>query len=166
MTLASISNGTSVFVDANTFVYHLEPDPVFGPPCRQFFDRIDRQEILAITSSHEVSNAAHRLMTLEAMALFGWPATGIAQRLRRHPQEIQRLTNFRAAVEEVYNSKVRFLSVTAALVVSAATLSQQFGLLSGDALIVAMMQGNGLTHLASNDADFDHVPGLTRYAPA
>jgi len=33
-------------------------------------------------------------------------------------------------------------------------------------LIVAVMQANGLTNLASNDADFDRVPGLTRYAPA
>jgi predicted nucleic acid-binding protein len=30
---------------------------------------------------------------------------------------------------------------------------------------VAVMQANGLTKLASNDADFDRVPGITRYAP-
>jgi predicted nucleic acid-binding protein len=38
--------------------------------------------------------------------------------------------------------------------------------LSGDALIVAFMRHHGLTHLASHDADFDRVPGLTRYSPA
>jgi predicted nucleic acid-binding protein len=32
--------------------------------------------------------------------------------------------------------------------------------------LVAVMQANGLTRLASNDADFDRVPALTRYAPA
>jgi predicted nucleic acid-binding protein len=32
-------------------------------------------------------------------------------------------------------------------------------------LVVAMMQANGLTHLASHDSDFDRVPGITRYAP-
>ena len=52
------------------------------------------------------------------------------------------------------------------LVAAAAVVSQQHGLLSNDALIVAVMQANGLTCLASNDADFDRVPGLTRYAPA
>lgn len=52
-----------------------------------------------------------------------------------------------------------------ALVPIAAALSQQHGLLTGDALIVALMKHLGLTDLASNDADFDHVPGLTRYAP-
>jgi predicted nucleic acid-binding protein len=28
-----------------------------------------------------------------------------------------------------------------------------------------MMQSNGLTQLASNDADFDRVPGITRFTP-
>jgi predicted nucleic acid-binding protein len=30
---------------------------------------------------------------------------------------------------------------------------------------VALMQHQGLTRLASHDADFDRVPGITRYAP-
>lgn len=34
-----------------------------------------------------------------------------------------------------------------------------------DALIVAVMQHHCLTNLASNDADFDRVSGITRYAP-
>ena len=47
-----------------------------------------------------------------------------------------------------------------------ADISRQFGLLCGDAFVVAVMQGHGLTNLASMDADFDRVPGLTRYSPA
>jgi predicted nucleic acid-binding protein len=40
------------------------------------------------------------------------------------------------------------------------------GLLTNDAIIVALMAGHGLANLASNDADFDRVPGITRFAPA
>jgi hypothetical protein len=43
--------------------------------------------------------------------------------------------------------------------------SQAQGILSNDAILIAVMQANGLTNLASHDADFDRVPGLTRYAP-
>jgi predicted nucleic acid-binding protein len=39
------------------------------------------------------------------------------------------------------------------------------GLLSNDALIVAVMQVNGLVNLASADSDFDRLTGLTRYGP-
>jgi predicted nucleic acid-binding protein len=44
-------------------------------------------------------------------------------------------------------------------------VSQQHGLFANDALIVAVMQQHGLTNMASNDADFDRVPGLIRFAP-
>ena len=58
------------------------------------------------------------------------------------------------------------LTIAPALIVAAADVSQQTGLLSSDALIVAVMHANGLTKLASRDADFDRVPGIARYAPA
>jgi predicted nucleic acid-binding protein len=51
-------------------------------------------------------------------------------------------------------------------VMQASQLSRAYELLSGDALIVALMQQHTLTKLASNDDDFDRVPGITRYAPA
>lgn len=50
--------------------------------------------------------------------------------------------------------------------VRGAAISQQYFLLSGDALIVAIMQRFGISSLASHDADFDGVPWLTRYGPA
>ena len=56
--------------------------------------------------------------------------------------------------------------VTEQRVSQAADLSCKHGLLTNDALIVALMQDRGLTHLASNDADFDLVPSIKRYAPA
>jgi predicted nucleic acid-binding protein len=52
------------------------------------------------------------------------------------------------------------------LVSAAAAISQQNGFLSGDALVVAVMREHGLVNLASHDADFDGIPGLTRYSPA
>ena len=36
---------------------------------------------------------------------------------------------------------------------------------TNDALVITVMQYHGLTPLASHDADFDRVPGLTRYGP-
>jgi predicted nucleic acid-binding protein len=48
---------------------------------------------------------------------------------------------------------------------AAVAVSQQIGLLMNDALVVAVMQANGLTAIASSDTDFDRVPGLTRCPP-
>lgn len=58
------------------------------------------------------------------------------------------------------------LTIAPSLIATAAVASQQHGLLSNDALIVAVMQSHGLSNLASSDADFDRVPGFTRFVPA
>jgi predicted nucleic acid-binding protein len=104
-------------------------------------------------------------MTIEAMDHYGWPSAGIARQLRRHWQQIQNLPGFRRAIDELRNSPIHVYPVDLDLVSIATAISQQFGLLSNDALEVAVMQHYGLTNLASNDADFDRVLWITRYAP-
>jgi len=57
------------------------------------------------------------------------------------------------------------LTIPVPLVAAGTVLSRQMGLLSNDALIVAVMQANGLSTLASSDQDFDRIPWLMRYEP-
>ena len=145
--------------------YHFAPDPVLGSRCSDLLIRIKRQEIGGFTSTDVVSEMAHRLMTLEAMNTHGWPAAGIVQRLRKHLVEVQQLSEFRIAIQEVPVVGIQVLTVPPDLLDAGAAISQSTGLLTNDALIVAVMQSHGLTNLASNDADFDRVPGITRYKP-
>jgi len=104
-------------------------------------------------------------MTIEAIRKFGWPAAGIAARLRAHPSEVQQLMEFRQAVEQIPQLGVQILTISPPLIGEAAVISQQTGLLSNDALLVAVMEHHGLLNLASHDPDFDRVPGLVRYSP-
>jgi predicted nucleic acid-binding protein len=69
------------------------------------------------------------------------------------------------AIETVIQSRLQILTITPPMLAAAVALCQQIGLLTNDALVVAVMQAHGLTNLASADTDFDRVPGLTRYAP-
>ncbi len=165
MTFAHLNTGDSVFLDANTLVYHYAADPNQGPPCHQLVNRIEHQDLLGFTSTHMLSEAAHRLMAIEAIKRFGWLHAGIARRLRANPADVQKLTDFRTAMEKVLTSRIQIITIAPPLIVAGAIVSQQTGLLTNDALIVAVLQANGLTKLASNDSDFDRVPGLTRYAP-
>ena len=165
MIFSQIPQGSSVFVDANTLVYHFAPDSTFGIACTQLLERIWCQDIFGFTSTHVMTDVAHRLMTMGAITLFSWPRSGITNRLKRHPLEIQKLSQFRRVVDNFNNSKIQILSVAPDLLSDAARASQQHGLFTGDALIVAVMQQHGFTNLASNDADFDRVAGVTRFGP-
>src|SRR5205807_9520147 len=99
MTFADLVAGEQVFVDANILTYHFQPHPTLGPLCTNLLQRIENQELIGFTSTHVLSEMAHRLMTIQASALFGWPFVGIGNRLRNHPAEVQKLTAFRQAID-------------------------------------------------------------------
>jgi predicted nucleic acid-binding protein len=165
MIFADLAAGQAVFLDANVFVYHFTSDPQFGPACTDLLRRISRQEVSAFSSTHVVAETAHRVMTIEAASKLPRPFAGIARWLNKHPNEVQKLTEFRMAVEAIPNFGVQILIVGTAMVTEGALVSQQTGLLTADALIVAVMRHHGLTNLASEDSDFDRVSGITRYSP-
>jgi hypothetical protein len=123
MIFADLLAGTPVFVDANTLVYHFSLHPRYGAACTQLLERVARQELVAFTSTHVLSDATHRCMTLEAIAQFGWQYAGIAQRLKKHPAKVQTLTHFRRVIDEVPNFGFRILTADWHILSLAATLA-------------------------------------------
>lgn len=165
MTFADLVAGDAVFVDANILTYHFQPHPRWGPSCTDLLRRIENQELVGFSSTHVLSEVSHRLMTIQASALLGWSFANIGNRLRTNPTEVQKLTAFRQAIDQLLKSRLQILTIPPSLLSAAVAVSQQLGLLTNDGLIVAVMQANGLTRIASGDTDFDRVPGITRYAP-
>jgi predicted nucleic acid-binding protein len=166
MIYADLPAGATVFLDASVFIHHFEPNALYGPPATEFLERVENQEIVGVTTTHVLSEVAHRLMTIEAMQAFGWPCAGIAVRLRNHPAQVQTLTRFRQSIQQIPLFAVRILSIDPSWPDLAAEASQRTGLLHNDALIIAAMRIHGLANLASADSDFDRVPGVTRYGPS
>lgn len=166
MTFADLAAGDSVFLDANPLIYHCTVDPVFGSASTDLLDRVGRGEITAFTLTHVLLEVSHRLMALEAARLLGKPQGSMAKFLKTHLDDVRRLNAFRQAIEDLCLGKVQILTISPAMVPTIAAVSQQVGLLTNDAAVVATMQSSGLTKIASNDPDFDRVAGFTRYAPA
>jgi predicted nucleic acid-binding protein len=149
MIFADLLAGESVFLDANTLIYYFGPHPTFGAACSQLTRRIETRQLPGFTSTHVLGEVAHQLMIAEASALPGWSPGKVRQRLRQQPGVLQKLIRFRTAVETVLQSSIQVLTIAPPLLATAAALSQQQGLLTNDALIVAVMQANGLTRIAS-----------------
>jgi predicted nucleic acid-binding protein len=166
MTFVDLVAGDAVFLDANPFIYHLSPHPVLGTACSHLMQRIENRDLQGFTATHVLGEVAHQLLIAEAVAAGGWVLGKVKLRLKQQPAVLQQLTRFRTSVETVLQSQVQVLTIPPGLISMALALSQQHGLLVNDALIVAVMTAHGLTKIASHDADFDRVPGLTRYAPA
>jgi predicted nucleic acid-binding protein len=164
MIFTALADGESIFLDANILVYHFAPHPMLGQSCHDLIHRVENQGVLGYTSTGVLSDVAHHLMTFEASVVFGW-ASKVAAHLRQDPSAVMQLSKFHQSIAEVPKLGIRILTIPESLVEAAALLSRQTGLLSDDALILALMRLHGIINLASADADFDRVPGLTRYAP-
>lgn len=165
MSFLDLPLGVDVFLDANTLVYHFTAEPLYGAACTALMKRIENRQLGAIISVDVLSDVAHRLMTLEAAAVNGWPLAGLAARLRKRRGEISKLTIYGQAITDIAKAGIRILPISQPLVEAAAGIAAQHGLLMGDSLIVAVMQANGVMHIASADSDFDSVPGILRYGP-
>lgn len=62
---SQLKSGDSVFLDANTLVYHFGLHPTLGAACNELLARIERQDLLGYTSTHVLSELAHRMMMVE-----------------------------------------------------------------------------------------------------
>lgn len=164
MIFDDLLTGASLFLDANTLVYYFASDPLLGAACARLMTRIQNQELRTYTSTHVLSEAAHKLMLVVAVARFGWKSK-IVQHLKRQADKVQQLTKFRQAIQQVPQLGIQVLTIAPTLIDAGTSVSQQTGLLTNDALLIAVMQAHGLTNLASSDTDFDRVPGISRYAP-
>jgi predicted nucleic acid-binding protein len=165
MTFDQIPTGGAVFLDANTLIYHFSAHPTYGAACTRLVERIENHDIQGSTSAHVLGDVVHRLMTVEAIALLGWPAAGIAVRLRKHHSEIPKLHLYQQVPVKVTQLGIHVLPLTGVVISAAVQLSQQYELLTDDALVVAQMRQLSLTSVASGDRDFDRVPGIARYGP-
>jgi predicted nucleic acid-binding protein len=159
----NIPEGVVCFVDANIFVYtfiQLDTTSV----CRAFLARVLRLEVGAVSTANCLADAVHRIMCAEAKDRFGLSGGAVGW-LQDHPQRVGELSRFRDAARRLHALPLRLLDADSRTLLDAVELSSKHGLLTNDALIVALMRQHGLSHLVTNDDDFDAVPGLTIWKP-
>jgi predicted nucleic acid-binding protein len=157
--------GESCFVDANILGYACIEFVPFTARCRAFLERVAGGEVTAFTSAGALADALFKTMIIEASRRFVPPGTKPLAFLQRHPDVIGQLSHYAAAAEGLATLPLQLLPVDWSAIRACARVSTQHRLLTNDAMIVALMQRHGLTHLATNDDDFDAVPGIRAWKP-
>lgn len=163
--LSNLPPGTRCFVDANIFYYSLVSTPPLSADCIDFLKRIERRELTAETSSAAIAEAIHKVMLAEAVQRHGLNRQGLAHRLQRQAQLIAGLTEHTKVAALIRALNLQVEPITLDLLEKAALLSIQHRLLTNDALTTAVMDKLAISHLATNDDNFDAVSGLTVWKP-
>jgi len=163
MALSEIAVGSSVFVDANIFIYHFAGK---SEDCSTFLERIERGELQGYTGPISILETAHRLMMLEAIEQGASLKPNPAARLARQPQLVRRLSKYYFALQRIPRFRIEILPLPEDFIAASQEFRQSYGLLVNDSLIPMHMREVGLSVLASADAAFDKIPGFQCFHPS
>lgn len=164
MHLDDIPDGEAALIDANILVYHRINTPGLTDVALRFLERVERKRLAGYTTTALAAEAVHKVMLVEAAQTHGLPASGIVARLKQRPHLVKSLSHKEIA-SEIARMGIAIEVVTPELLTRAEALFGQHGLLTNDSITLAAMEHLGLTHIATNDDDFDAVPGLMVWKP-
>jgi len=160
--LEALPSGTTLFIDANIFLEHFLGRRA---ACTSFLERVWQRDVLGVTSVSVLAEVRHGLLRAEASARFHLPTRKILRYLRDHPESLAALSETRHVLLELQRWPLRIVHVTRGQFWRACHISERDGLLTNDALHIAVMRAHRLHHLASADRDFRHAPRVTLWSP-
>ncbi len=163
MTLTEIRSGSSVFIDANIFIYHFAGR---SEECASFLERVESTELRGFVGQVGILEVAHRLMVLEALERGLSGKSNPAARLARQPEVVRGLSKYYFSVLRIRGMKVEVLPLPEDFLTASQEFRQSHGLLVNDSLVPMGMRQAGLSILASADEAFDGIPGIQRFAPS
>jgi predicted nucleic acid-binding protein len=160
-----LPRGAACFVDANIFYYALVPTEDLSQQCIDLLNRAINGDITVATSTGALSDAVHKVMMSEAGTITGRQRPGIVAYIKRHPEVIARLVRYPQALQRLMQVPIEVFPEDEKLLHAAMTVVMEHNLLTNDAKIVALARRHRILHLATNDDDFDRVPGLIVWKP-
>ena len=161
--LDAVPDGSNVLIDTNVFVYGLTNKSL---QCKDFLTRCSREQVYGITLFEVVNEATHVFMLAEAKDKKLFAAPDKARRfLQKNPDEVKKLTAYWANTQRLMALNLLLLHCEEKILVGAHRARTESGLLTNDSVIVATMREYGISSIATNDALFDSVNGLSVFRP-
>jgi predicted nucleic acid-binding protein len=162
MGLDAVRTGMHIFIDSNIFIYHFTG---VSDECSDFLTRCESGELNGATSVNAILEVLHRLMMIEAVnkKLIGPP--NIAGKLQKHPEKIKQLHEYYSNTLHIADMGIIIYPVSSDTILQSHPFRAKYGLMVNDSLIAACMRENGIKSLATNDAAFRKVNGLTIFSP-
>lgn len=166
MFLSDIEDKTTVFIDANIFVYHFTANSRFNPSCTNFLERVEKGDIRGIISASIVLEVTHRIMIEEAALAFpDIKPKDFVKYLKNHPEIVKNLELNQKIPSKITMLNIEIIPLDMGIIERSQKIKTEYGSLSNDAVILQIMKELNISLLASNDSDFDGVDFITVYKP-
>lgn len=157
--------GERCFLDANILYYCYVDTPLLSEACRGLLSRVQNNEVVAFSDDRALSDCVHKTMLAEVSQRFGRTREGLGWLVEAAPEALAELPKTAEVCDRLSQIRLTMLPNKSRMLPTVIGIAQPHQLLLGDASIIAQMRSHGITHLATNDDDFDRVPGITVWKP-
>ena len=162
MKLSEIRAGEWVVIDTNILVYANQQK---SAEAVQLLRRCASREVLGIVPMPMVAELVHTLMLIEAREN-GWIVkSNPARALAEHPELVRRLSRYETQVREFLGMGLRIEAATTVDIIEAMNIQREFGLLTNDALLLAVARRLNCSAIATADSMFQKIQGIMAYVP-
>jgi predicted nucleic acid-binding protein len=163
LNLYQVPSGTRIFIDSNIFLYIFLKHPKRGKSCEEFIHRTEEMDIQGIVDEFVYNEVMHKLMVTAMVNRFHCSPQKAITFVKTTPEILKDFPALWEAGEIFRSMNVKVIS--GPFFPESFTLMQEHHLLITDAVHVAAMNKEKVTHIASNDKDFSRVPGLSVWKP-
>jgi len=161
--LKEIPSGTKIFIDSNILIYHFLD--IFES-CTSFLKRVEIGDIEACTSTVVLAEVLHRLTIAEVVEKYNIKPKNALRLLKEKTEIIPMLEKGEKAIQKIPEFSIKVLSSPIEAIWQSRNLRREYSLLTNDSLNLYIMRTNHLSHIATNDTDFERVKGVKVWKPS
>jgi predicted nucleic acid-binding protein len=162
MNLDRISGGDTILLDANISLYAIRQE---SAQCERFLTRCAKGELHGVMPGHVLAEIMHQLMIAEARDNQWIKGGNPAKQLAFLPERVRALNRYEELVRDILGMGLQIEPVIQEDFITAMAIQRRAGLLTNDALLVAVGERIRVTSIASADKAFADVQGLLLYSP-
>ena len=160
--LDDFPNKGRIFIDANIFLHHAFD---LNESSVRFLQRVERGTIKAYTSLLVLEEVFFKLLIQQASNFLPRVTLQDVKSLLKGEEKKEEiflpLFRYQHYIETLKAGGLKIGGLTEEDIPRALHISRQWGLLTADALHLAVMERKRIVHLASADRDFEEIEGIT-----
>jgi predicted nucleic acid-binding protein len=162
MNLSLIKKGETVLIDANIFIYAIQQE---SEQCKKLLVKCAEDEITGILPAHILAEVMHILMMAEARDN-GWiTGPNPAKQLTEKPDRVKALFRYETLMRDLLAINLNIVSLEQGDFLAAMRIQRETGLMTNDALLVAIADRLRVQSIASADKRLHSTRGKIVYVP-
>ncbi|MCF8243446.1 MAG: type II toxin-antitoxin system VapC family toxin [Melioribacteraceae bacterium] len=162
MNLSRIPKQQTVIIDTNILFYANQRSSLQAV---ELLERCAAQEIFGIVPVHILAELIHIFMMAEARDLGLIKGANPAKQLSQSPNKVKSLYRYEGLIKDLLSIGLQIETIEREDFYAAISIQRLYGILTNDALLIAVAQRLRVSAVASADKIFEQVKDISLYKP-